>query len=134
MILNIFIHRNNTECNTAMMKITINMNTDIPALMQPTPMHYELCFLHVAHTCPDNRQSSRSSFTVTVTLYIWVTHFLKPTHGNNIPLQRTYQLLFLFATPSSYFWVTPSYIWVTQNTTLATSNTSNDISLMGSTI
>ena len=39
-------------------------------------MHYELCFLHVAHTCPDDRQPSRSSFTVTATSYIWVTQIL----------------------------------------------------------
>ena len=77
MILYIFIHGNITGFNTAMTKITININTNIPTLMQPTPTHYKLCFLHVTHKCPDDRQSSCSSFTVTVTLYIWVTQILK---------------------------------------------------------
>ena len=36
-------------------------------------MHYECCFLRMAHTCPYDRQSSHVSFTVTATLYIWVT-------------------------------------------------------------
>ena len=40
-------------------------------------MHYKLCFLHVAHTCPDDRQSSCSNFTATATSYIWVTQILK---------------------------------------------------------
>ena len=31
----------------------------------------------MAHTCPDDRQSSHSNFTVTATLYIWVTQILK---------------------------------------------------------
>ena len=75
-MLNIFIHGNIAECNTAMMKITININANIPALMQPTPTHYKLCFLCMAHTCPDDRQSSHSSFTVTATSYIWVTQIL----------------------------------------------------------
>ena len=53
-----FYSWNITECNTAMMKINININANIPTLMQPTPMHYILCFLRMAHTCPDDRQSS----------------------------------------------------------------------------
>ena len=73
MILNIFIYGNITECNTAMMKFTININANIPALMQLTLTHYELCFLRMVHTCPDDRQSSHSSFTVTATSYIRVT-------------------------------------------------------------
>ena len=76
MILNIFIHGNITECNTAMTKITVNINANIPALMWPTPTHYKLCFLCVAHTCPDDRWSSGSSFTATVTSYIWVNQIL----------------------------------------------------------
>ena len=52
-------------------------------------MHYELCFLHTAHTFADDRQSSRTSFTVTVTSYIWATQILNlhmdttsPDEGN----------------------------------------------------
>ena len=75
--LDIFIHGNMTGLNTAKMKIPVYINTNIPALMQPTPMHYELCLLCMAHTFPDDRQSSCSSFTVTVTLYIQVTKILK---------------------------------------------------------
>ena len=59
------------------MKIPVYINANIPTLMQPTPMHYDLCFLCVAHTCPDDRQSSFSSFTATGTMYIWVTQILK---------------------------------------------------------
>ena len=51
MILSIFIDGNNAEYNTAMMKITININANIPVLTRPTQTHYELCFLHVSHTC-----------------------------------------------------------------------------------
>ena len=40
-------------------------------------MHLKLCFLHMANTCPDDRQSRHSNFTLTVTLYIWVTQILK---------------------------------------------------------
>ena len=76
MKLDIFIHRNNTGFNTAMTKTTVNINANIPALMRPTPTHYECCVLCMAHTCPDNRQSSCSSFTVTATSYIWVTQIL----------------------------------------------------------
>ena len=74
--LDIFIHRNLTEFNTAMMKISVNINANIPTLTQPTLMHHKCCFLHMAHTCPDDRQSSHSSFTVTVTSYIRVTQIL----------------------------------------------------------
>ena len=56
-----------------MMKIPVYINANIPALMQPTLTHYELCFLCVAHTCLYDRQSSRMSFTATVTSYIQVT-------------------------------------------------------------
>ena len=73
MKLNIFIHGNTTQFNTALRKNTININANIPALMRPTLMHHELCFLHVAHACPYNRQSSHATFTVTETLYIWAT-------------------------------------------------------------
>ena len=74
--LDIFIHGKNTGFNTAMMKITVNINANIHTLMQPTLMHDELCFPCMAHKYPDDRQSSHSSFTVTVTLYIWVTQIL----------------------------------------------------------
>ena len=57
-----------------MTKITINAN--IPTLTQPTLMHYELCFLNVTQKCPDDRQSSCSSFTVAATSYIRVTEIL----------------------------------------------------------
>ena len=60
-----------------MMKITGLINVKIHALTRPTLMHDELCFLHMAHTCPDNRQSSHSNFTATGTWYIWVTQILK---------------------------------------------------------
>ena len=58
------------------MKIPLYINANIPVLTQPTPMHYELCFLGVAHTCPDDRQSSRSSSTATATSYIQVPQIL----------------------------------------------------------
>ena len=70
--LNIFIHRNTTEFNTAMTKFTGNISANIPKLMRPTPTHYELCFLHVAHACPYDRQSSHMALTVTATSYIQV--------------------------------------------------------------
>ena len=76
MLLDIFIHGNNTECNTAMMKIPMYINTNIPVLMQPILMHHERCFLHMAHTCPYDRQSSHMNFIVTVTSYIRVTQIL----------------------------------------------------------
>ena len=59
------------------MKITSLININIPTLTQPTPMHYGLHFLHVAHTCPYDRQSSCMSFTATATSYIQVTEILK---------------------------------------------------------
>ena len=71
--LDIFIHGNNAQCNTAMTKIPIIINANIPALMQPTPTHYEHGFLCMAHTCPYDRQSSHSTFTATATSYIRVT-------------------------------------------------------------
>ena len=40
-------------------------------------MNHERCFLHVAYECPYDRQSSRMSFTVTMTSFIWVTQILK---------------------------------------------------------
>ena len=70
--LNIFIHRNTTEFDTAMTKNAVNISTNTPVLTQPTPTHYILCSLHVAHACPNDRQSSHMTFTVTATLYIWV--------------------------------------------------------------
>ena len=36
-------------------------------------MHYKLCFLHVAHACPYDRQSHHTISTVTATSYIQVT-------------------------------------------------------------
>ena len=77
MKLNIFIHRNTTGLNITMKKITGSININIPALMQPTPMNHEHCFLHVAYDCPDNRQSSCTSFTASAILYIQVTQILK---------------------------------------------------------
>ena len=73
MKLDIFIHRNITEWNTAMMKITININANIPTLMQPTPTHYEHCLLCMVHTYSYDRQTSCSTFTVTATSCIQVT-------------------------------------------------------------
>ena len=73
MKLNIFIHGNTTESNTAMTKKTGNISTNIPVLTQPTLMHYELCFLCVAHACPYDKQSSCTISTATAILYIWVT-------------------------------------------------------------
>ena len=58
MKLDIFIHRNTTEFDTAMTKKTDTISVNIPASMRPTPMHYELCFLHMAHAYPYDRQSS----------------------------------------------------------------------------
>ena len=76
MKLNILIHGNNTECNTAMMKIPVYINAKIPTLMQPILMHHKCCFLCMAYACPYNRQSSHVSFNVTVTSYIWDTQIL----------------------------------------------------------
>ena len=59
-----------------MTKITSSINVNIPTLMRPTLTHDELCFLCMAHTCPDDRQSNHSNFTATATLYIWVTQIL----------------------------------------------------------
>ena len=67
---NILFHRNTTEFNTAITQNTSNLSIDIPALMQPTLTHYELHFLCMAHACPYDRQSSHSTFTVTLTSYI----------------------------------------------------------------
>ena len=55
-----------------MTKNTINININIPTLMQATLTHYELHFLCVAHACPYDRKSSCVISTVTVTSYIWV--------------------------------------------------------------
>ena len=134
MILNIFIHGIITEFNTAIMKIAVNINANIPALMRPTLTYYELCFLHVAHTCPDDRQSSHSGYTATVTSYIQVIQILKLRMETTSPYEEHTSCSSFFMTTSYYFWVTPSYIWVTQNTTLATSSPSSNVSLMGSTI
>ena len=69
----ILLHRNTTEFITAITKNTCKHNVETPALMQPTLMHNKLHFLHVAHACPFDRQSSHSTFNVTETLYIQVT-------------------------------------------------------------
>ena len=65
-----FIHWNITVLNIAMKKIPGLINIIIPALMQPSLMNHKRC-------SPHDRQSSRMSFTATVTLYIRVTHILK---------------------------------------------------------
>ena len=72
MEVHIFIHRNTAEFNTAITKNTANIIINIPVLMQPTLMHYELCFLCITHACPYDRQSSHTTFTATATSYIWV--------------------------------------------------------------
>ena len=51
---------------------SIIINANIPVLMQPTAMHYELCFLCVAHAYPYDRQSTDVIPTATVTSYIQV--------------------------------------------------------------
>ena len=86
MKLDMFIHRNTTEFNTAMTKYTGNISITIPTLMQPTLMHYELCFLHVAHACPYDRQSCHVTFTATATSYIQFFPRIRSMHGYNIPL------------------------------------------------
>ena len=70
---NSIFHENITDTKTAMTKTTSNISVNIPALTQPTLMHYELCVLHVEHACPYDRQSSCVTFTATVTSYIQVT-------------------------------------------------------------
>ena len=65
-----FIHGNSTGLNITMMKITGLINVIIPALMRSTPTNHECC-------SPYDRQSSRTSFSVTVTSYIRVTKILK---------------------------------------------------------
>ena len=72
MKLNIIIHGNTTEFNTAMTKTTSNISINIPTLTRPTPTHYELHSQCIAQSRPYNRQSSHMTFTVTETLYIWV--------------------------------------------------------------
>ena len=49
------------------------INAEIPVLMQPTPIHYEICLLCVAHVSPYDGQSSHLTFTETEILHIWVT-------------------------------------------------------------
>ena len=61
-----FSHGNITGLTVTMKKITRLINIIIPALTPPTPTNHERC-------SPYDRQSSRSSFTVTATSYIWVT-------------------------------------------------------------
>ena len=70
MKLDIFIHRNVTGLNIAMKKITGSSNVIIPVLTRPTPMNHKRC-------SPYDRQSSRTSFTVTATAYIRVTQIQK---------------------------------------------------------
>ena len=84
MKLNIFIHRNITGLTIAMKKITGSVNVIIPALTRPTPMNHE-------RYSPYDRQSSRTSFTVTAISYIRVTQNLKrrvetASHTKDIPV------------------------------------------------
>ena len=67
--LDIFIHRNITGLNKAMMKITGLINVNIPMLTRPTLTNHE-------HCSPYDRQSSRMSFTATATSYFRVTQIL----------------------------------------------------------
>ena len=46
-------------------------------------MHYELCFLHMAHACPYDRQSSCTTFTETAISYIRVTTFPYEGHTSH---------------------------------------------------
>ena len=124
--LDVLIHWNNTECNTAMMKIPMYIYANIPMLTQPILMHNECCFLCMAYAYPYNRLSSHVSFTVSVTSYIRVSQILDLCMETTSPYKGP--------TPSSYFQVTLSHIWVMQNTTLATSNHSSNVNLTGSTI
>ena len=87
-----FIHRNIAGRTTAMNKITGSINVIIPTLTRPTPTHHE-------RDNPYDRQSSRTNFNATATSYIRVTQIFETTHGNNIPIRRTYQSHLLFATP-----------------------------------
>ena len=73
MNFNIFIHENTTEINNTMTKNTGSININIPTLTQPTLMNHKCCILCMAYECPYDRQSSHMSFTVTATLYIWLT-------------------------------------------------------------
>ena len=77
---NIFIHGNTTDIKTVMTQITDLINVNTPALMQPTLMNHE-------HCSPYDRQSSCTSFTVTVTLYIRVTQFLKLSMETTSPYE-----------------------------------------------
>ena len=58
MKLDIFIHGNITEINTAMTKTAGKISINIPALMQPTMTHYKLHFLCEVQSFPYDRQSS----------------------------------------------------------------------------
>ena len=71
--LNILFHVKFTGLKNASSKNTSFPSVNYHVLMQPTLMHYELCFLHVAHACPYDRQSSHSTFHATEISYIWVT-------------------------------------------------------------
>ena len=64
-----FIHRNITGLTIAMKKIPGSINVINPTLTQPTPTNHERC-------SPYDRQSSRTNFTATATLYIRVTQNL----------------------------------------------------------
>ena len=128
MKLDNFIHGNIAGHTTAMNIITGSINIIIPALMRRTPTHHE---------CgnPYDRQSSRTNFNATATLYIRVTQNLKRRMETASPYEgHTSRTFFACATPWFYFRVTPPYIRVTQNTTTTMSNPSDDVRLMGSTI
>ena len=70
MKLDNFIHGNITGLTDAMKKIIGSINVIIPALTQQTPTPHE-------RGNPYDRQSSRTNFTATATLYIQVTQNLK---------------------------------------------------------
>ena len=65
-----FIHGNITGLTIAMKKIAGSINVINPALTQLTPTNHERC-------SPYDRQSNRTNFTTTATLYIRVTQNLK---------------------------------------------------------
>ena len=117
-----------------MTKITSNISTNIPALTQPTPMHYKLHSQHVAQLCPYDRQSSCMTFSVTVNLYIWVLEKSDLCMEITSSYEGHTSCPFFSQLLHCSHEVSPSYMLVTQNITLTMSNPSNDISLMGSTV
>ena len=106
-------HGNIIEADTVMMKNTGNISVNIPTLIQRAVVHYKLCFLHITHACPYDRQSSHTSFTMTVTLFIQVTqkphlHMKTSSLTKDIPVTLCFHDSFMVLLGSST--IIPGYL------------------------